>query len=52
MFDLNEKERIFSRLYLKAGFPQIIVKPKDVRKRTFNTKYGQFEYLSVPMETF
>ncbi len=34
---------------LKTGFHQIRVREKDVEKTAFNTKYGQFEYLVMPM---
>lgn len=34
---------------LQTGFDQIRVKPDDVEKRAFITKYGQFEYLVLPM---
>ncbi len=34
---------------LKTGFDQIRVKPEDIEKTAFNTKYSQFEYLVMPM---
>ena len=34
---------------LKTGFHQIRVKPEDIEKTAFNTKYGQFEYLVMHM---
>ncbi len=49
MFDSLGNARIFSKLDLKTGFHQIRVKEKDVEKTAFNTKYGQFEYLVMPM---
>ena len=41
--------RAFSKLDLKTGFNQIRVRPEDVEKTAFNTKYGQFEYLVMLM---
>ena len=49
MFDRLGKARVFSKLDLKTGFHQIRVRPKDIEKNAFNTKYGQFEYLVLPM---
>ena len=49
MFDRLGGARIFSKLNLKTGFHQIHVKPKDIVRTAFNTKYGQFEYLVMPM---
>jgi len=49
MFDRIGGSKVFSRLDLKTGFHQIRVKPEDIEKTAFNTKYGQFEYLVMPM---
>ena len=49
MFDLLGEAKVFSKMDLKTGFHQIRVKPSDIEKTAFNTKYGQFEYLVMPM---
>lgn len=49
MFDLLGEATVFSKMDLKTGFHQIRVKPTDIEKTAFNTKYGQFEYLVMPM---
>ena len=49
MFDLLCEANFFSKMYLKTGFHQIRVKPEDIEKTAFNTKYGQFECLVMPM---
>ena len=49
MFDRLGGAKIFSKLDLKTGFHQIQVKREDIEKTAFNTKYGQFEYLVMPM---
>jgi Reverse transcriptase (RNA-dependent DNA polymerase) len=49
MFDRLGGARVFSKLDLKTGFHQIRLKPEDVEKTAFNTKYGQFQYLVMPM---
>lgn len=49
MFDRLGKARFFSKLDLKTGFHQIRLRPSDIEKTAFNSKYGQFEYLVMPM---
>lgn len=49
MFDRLVGARYFSKLDLKTGFHQIRVCPEEIEKTAFNTKYGQFEYLVIPM---
>ena len=49
MFDRIGGSRCFSRLDLKTGFHQIRMRQSDIEKTAFNTKYGQFEYLVMPM---
>ena len=49
MFDLLGEAKVFSKMDLKTGFHQIRVKPEDIEKTAVNTKYGQFEYLVMPM---
>ena len=49
IFDRLGGATVFSRLDLKTGFHQIRVRGKDIEKTAFNTKYGQFEYLVMPM---
>ncbi len=49
MFDMLENAKVFSKMDLKTGFHQIRVKPQDMEKTAFNTKYGKYEYLIMPM---
>ena len=49
MFDMLGEANVFSKMDLKTGFHQIRVKKEDIEKTAFNTKYGQFEYLVMPM---
>ncbi len=41
--------KIILKIDFKTGFHQIRVKTEDIEKTSFNTKYGQFEYLVMPM---
>ena len=52
MFDMLGNAKVFSKMDLKTGFHQIRVKPDDIENTEFNTKYGQFERLVMPMGLF
>ena len=49
MFDRLGGAKSFSKLDMKTGFHQIRVRHEDIEKTAFNTKYGRFEYLVMPM---
>lgn len=49
MFDCLGQAQFFSKLDLKTGFHQIRISPDDVEKTAFKTKYGNFEFLVMPM---
>lgn len=49
MFDSLCEAPLFSKMHLKIWFHQILVKPEDIEQASFNTKYGQREYLIVPI---
>ena len=49
MFDRIGEAKFFSKMDLKTGFHQIRMRPEDIEKTAFNTKYGQYEYLVMPM---
>ncbi len=49
MFDMHGNAKVFSKMDLKTGFHQIRVRPEDIEKTAFNTRYGRYEYLVMPM---
>jgi hypothetical protein len=38
---------VFSKIYLRPGYHQIHIRPEDIPKTAFTTRYGLFEYLVI-----
>ena len=45
LFDQLAKARVFSKIDLRSGYYQIKIRPGDVPKTTFSTRYDLYEYL-------
>ena len=39
---------VFSRIDLRSGYQQILVKPEDVQKTAFRSRFGHYEYVVMP----
>jgi len=45
LFDQLARAKVFSNIDLRSGYHQIKIKPKDIPKTAFTTRYGLYEYL-------
>jgi hypothetical protein len=45
LFDQLTGARVFSKIDLMLGYHQICIRPEDIPRTTFTTRYGLFEYL-------
>ena len=39
------KAKVFSKIYLRSGYHQIKIRPENIPKMAFSTRYGLYEYL-------
>jgi hypothetical protein len=47
LFDQLAGAKVFSKVNLRLGYHQIKIRPEDIPKTAFSTRYGLYEYLVV-----
>ena len=48
LFNQLARAKVFSKIDLRSGYHHIKIRPKDIPKTTFSTRYGLYEYLVMP----
>jgi hypothetical protein len=45
LFDQMRGARVFSKIDLRSGYHQMKIRPSDISKMDFSTRYGLYEFI-------
>jgi hypothetical protein len=47
LFDHMRGARVFSKIDLRSGYHQMKIRPSDIPKTDFSTRYGLYEFIII-----
>ncbi|GKD94306.1 putative reverse transcriptase domain-containing protein [Tanacetum coccineum] len=48
LFDQLQRSRVYSKIDMRSGYHQLIVREEDIPKTAFRTRYGQYKFQVMP----